>query len=700
MTQSTQLDDYTTWLKREYQDAIATLAQRYPRDQRALVLDWREIYAWEPAVADDLLVHPRQADADEPLGILDRFEEALRMVDLPADISLNDAVVRVRNLPDSATFFPGGFSPSEHADTVRAIEGEVAKATTVYSKLDRALFECQRCGSTTEVSQADDEFQDPHECSGCERQGPFRIDHDRSDHVDAQKIRIQTPPEEAQADGEDIDVYLSHDLTDVADVGDRVTVVGRVALDQQFRGSTPTNRFEPELDALHIDVEQTDADDVDISSDDRDRIGRLASGAEGDPLQLAADTLAPKIYGYDDVKRAIILALVGGARVEYEGQDFDRGELHVLLIGDPSTAKSKLVQRAEQVGWRSVGVSGKGATVAGVTATAVQDDFGDGSWALDAGAAVKANKGVLAIDEFDDMPTEVRSALYEPMANQRINVTKGGINTTLQTRVSVVAAANPEYGRFDPYEAIGEQFVFDDAMLSRFDLVYTFRDIPDKEQDKEIAAHILDARDAAKRVEQGEDPDTDAHAPAIDPGLLRSWIALAKQQPTPVFASDAVETQIIDQFTTLRGMHDYDPDDPVPVTWRSLEGITRVAEAAAKFEFSEEITERHVDIATSLVGQSMQDVGMDPETGEFDADMVETGTSKSQRDRIKTLGDVLATLQQEYDEAVPVDVILNRAEEDGLKRSKARHELDKLREKGEVYEPPDADGLRYVGGSA
>jgi replicative DNA helicase Mcm len=676
-----------------YREELGQLAEHYPQEQRSLTIAYDDVYQYDPDIADDL------RDRD-PTQLLEHFEEALRQVELPVDVSLGQAHVRVRNLDAAHTYYPGAFSPSDHAGQLRGVRGEVSKATDVYSRLEVATFECQRCGTPTEVPQSDDDFQEPHECHGCERQGPFEINFDQSEFVDGQKLRIQTPPEEAQGEGQDMDVFVEDDLVDVATVGDRVTVTGIVRLDQQTRGSAPTNKFEPYLEGNHIAVEETDAQDVDITAAQRERIHALANGEEGDPLELAADALTTKIYGYDTVKQAIVLALVGGARVEYPGDDFDRGEFHVLLIGDPSTGKSKLVDRAEAVGWRSVGVSGTGATVAGVTATAIQDDFGDGSWTLDAGAAVKAHRGVLAIDELDDMPAEVRSALLEPMSKQTIHITKGGINTHLQTRTAVVAAANPDQDRFDPYQPIAEQFAFSSTLLSRFDLVYTFRDVPDEEQDDDVADHVLTGRDAAKRAERNLDTsetiDTDPEPP-VDPDILRKWIALAKQQPKPVFADTTVKNDIKESFTNLRGLYGYDdPDDPVPVTFRTLEGIVRVAEAAAKFEFSETIEQHHVDIATDLVGQSMQDIGKDPETGELDADVHETGTSKSQRDRASTIRELIQEVADEHEDGAPVGTVIERAEEIGIDASKVEHEIEKLKQNGEAVEPV-TDHIRYIG---
>lgn len=182
--------------------------------------------------------------------------------------------------------------------------------------------------------------------------------------------------------------------------------------------------------------------------------------------------------------------------------------------------------------------------------------------------------------------------------------------------------------------------------MSRFDLIYTVKDKPDPEEDRQIARHMLSGRDAAKRQDQDleiDEEDADRIVPTVEDDVLRKWIALAKRQPDPVFESEAVREKLEDSFNSLRGIYDYNEDQPVPVTFRKLEGIVRVAEVAAKFEFSEVITERHARIATEAVGQSMRDFGQD-EDGNFDADIQETGTSKSQKDRKQTLAKTIQRL--------------------------------------------------------
>ncbi|MYL15687.1 minichromosome maintenance protein MCM [Halorubrum distributum] len=684
----TLTETLTRFLRERYRDAVGTLAQRYPNEQRSLVIDYDELFEFDHAIAEDVLAKPGE--------MREYFEEALRAYDLPADVDLANAHVRVSNLPAEHTYYPGGFSPTEQASNYRAITGEVSKVTDQYSKIVEAAFECRRCGTMTYIPQTDSGFQEPHECQGCERQGPFDVNYDQSAFVDAQQFRLATPPEISEGSGTEIDVFVEDDLADIVTAGDRVTVAGTIHLEQQTQGNEKTGKFEPYIDAGALEVNETDHTDVDVMPEERERIHELADGAEGDPLDLAADSLAPKIYGNDKIKRVLILAQVGGSKTVYSDGTHDRGEFHVLLLGDPGTAKSKLIDRVEDLGWRTVGVSGKGATVAGVTASAVQDDFGDGGSALEAGAFVKAHKGAVCIDELDDMPADVRAAMLDPMSKQRISINKWGINATLRTETAVVAAGNPKYGRFNPYEAVQDQFDLESNLLSRFDLVFTLTDQPDPDRDSTITRHILDARDAAKREMADldvSDEAADTIATPVDRDLLRKWIALAKQQPEPVFASEDVKEWLDESFTDLRSLNGYDEDSPVPVTFRKLEGIVRIAEAAAKFEFSETIEMRHVQFATNVVGESMRDYGTD-EDGIYDADVQETGRSLSQKQKIELLEETVTDLQPAGTGGAELDEVVAELEDEGIQSPWDL--IEAAKNDGRAYEP-GGGGIRWVG---
>ncbi|MEF8826452.1 MAG: LAGLIDADG family homing endonuclease, partial [Halapricum sp.] len=278
-----------------------------------------------------------------------------------------------------------------------------------------------------------------------------------------------------------------------------------------------------------------------------------------------------------------------------------------------------------------------------------------------------------------------------------ISVSKAGINATLKSRCSLLGAANPKYGRFDQYEPIGEQIDLEPALISRFDLIFTVTDKPDEEKDRELARHIVQTNYAGElhtHRQENATPDfsqeevetvTEEVDPTIEPELLRKYIAHAKRSCYPTM-TEAAKDEIESFYVDLRSKGQ-DEDAAVPVTARKIEALIRLAEASARVRLSDTVEERDAERVIEIVRSSLQDIGIDPETGELDADVVETGTSKSQRDRIQNLKGIIADIQDEYDDGAPVDIVIERAEEVGIDESKAEHEIEKLKQQGEIYEP-------------
>ena len=293
--------------------------------------------------------------------------------------------------------------------------------------------------------------------------------------------------------------------------------------------------------------------------------------------------------------------------------------------------------------------------------------------------------------------------MHQALEQQEISISKAGINATLKSRCSLLGAANPKYGRFDQYEAISEQIDLEPALISRFDLIFTVTDQPDEEKDRNLAEHILTTNYAGELNTHREELNSSNYSeeevatvtnevdPTIEPELLRKYVAYAKRNCFPTMTEEAREA-IQDFYVDLRAKGQ-DEDAPVPVTARKLEALVRLAEASARVRLSDTVTEDDAERVIEIVRTQMEAIGVDPETGEFDADVIEAGTSKSQRDRIKNIKGLIEELEAEYDEGAPVDVVVERAEETGTDPSKAEHEIEKLKQKGEVYEP-QTDHLR------
>ncbi|WP_135534960.1 MULTISPECIES: minichromosome maintenance protein MCM [Halostella] len=687
------VDAFEQFYRSYYRDEIGSLAQNYPNEQRSLYVDWQDLYRYDPDLADDYLSKPEQ--------LQEYAEEALRLYDLPVDVSLGQAHVRIRNLPETTEIRQ---IRSRHVNKLVAVRGIVRKATNVRPKIEEAAFECQRCGTLTRVPQSSGDFQEPHECQGCERQGPFQINFDQSEFVDAQKVRIQESPEGLRG-GETpqaIDVHIEDDITGEVTPGDHVAATGVLQLEQQGNQQEKSPIFDVYMDGVSVEIEEEQFEDMEITEEDKQAIVELSN--DPDIYEKMVGSIAPSIYGYEQEKLAMILQLFSGVTKHLPDESRIRGDLHMLLIGDPGTGKSQLLSYIQNIAPRSVYTSGKGSSSAGLTAAAVRDDFGDGQqWTLEAGALVLADQGIAAIDELDKMAADDRSAMHEALEQQKISVSKAGINATLKSRCSLLGAANPKYGRFDQYESISEQIDLEPALISRFDLIFTVTDQPDEEEDKNLAEHILTTNYAGElntqRTEmaspditkQEVDDVTEEVDPIIEADLLRKYVAYAKQNCHPRMTDDAREA-IQNFYVDLRSKGQ-DEDAPVPVTARKLEALVRLAEASARVRLSDTVNSDDAERVIEIVRSTLQDIGVDPETGQFDADVVETGTSKSQRDRIKNLKQLIGDIEDEYDDGAPVDVVMERADEIGMEQSKAEHEIEKLKQKGEVYEPK-TDHLR------
>jgi replicative DNA helicase Mcm len=612
--------DPITWLSVEYREQIAELAEHYPHEQQALHVEWPDLMQtkWLDEYGYELV-----GDADE---IMQHLEDALPQTDMPVDVSgLSGAKVRIIGAPDYAvrpvdaahTFGVGEFA---------AVAGQVSKVTEIFEEGTVIAYECQRCEVVQEIPQPHpEERQEPHQCAGCERQGPFRIDLQSTELGPLQKARLEQPPEETQgASGAHLDAWLRDDLVGSITAGDRITMCGTKQLREQGPDSS---LFASYIDATSTEAEEEDYTEIDVSAH-RDRIEELA--AQDDALEQVVQSLAPKIQGHEMIKQAIALQLFGGVRTQRPDGSVERGDVHVLLLGDPGTAKSTLLDFVSELSPRSVKISGKGASAAGVTAAAVRDDWGGSEWTLEAGALVLANKGVACIDEIDKIDENVRSSMHRAMANQEVNISKAGITATLPTRTSVLAAGNPKYGRFDETEPIAEQIDLGPTLLSRFDLQFMITDVPDADGDQELAKTIVQGRQAAADVVHHGQEAADAVEPAIEPEVIRAWIAHARRTCQPRITDDAVMDALSESFATLRAMNGEGPGTTVPVTFRKLEGIQRLAEASARLRLSQEVEAEDVQRAQALVGYSMQQLGTDDD-GQLDADIVEVGSPKTQR---------------------------------------------------------------------
>lgn len=310
------------------------------------------------------------------------------------------------------------------------------------------------------------------------------------------------------------------------------------------------------------------------------------------------------------------------------------------------------------------------------TAAVVKDEFLRG-WALEAGAMVLADNGVLCIDELDKMTKDDTSALHEAMEQQQISIAKANIQATLRARTAVLAAANPKLGRFDPFAQIGQQIDLPPALISRFDLIFILRDLPDVDKDTKIARHMLQHQSNSPESKQAD----------IDPKLLRKMVAYSKQRVHPVLSDDAKE-EIEKFYVSLRNSGPQkDAVKPIPITPRQVEAIIRLSEAAAKARLSDKVTREDAKRAIELQRYCLLQVGLDPETGSIDIDRIVTGVSSSERSKIINVRDIISSMHSGGKKTIPVEEIMHEAEQRGISRDKVDEAIEKLKRSGDIFEP-------------
>ncbi len=675
------------FLRRYYWPKIMSFANTYP-DETSFYVSFQDLEKWDFEIAEELLTMPEE--------VLVHASAALQAMDLPApDTDLKGARIRIKHLPKA---IPIKDIRSSEIGTLISVTGLVKKVTEVRPKVEDAAFECRRCGYVTVLPQGD-HFIEPVECESedCGRRGPFKFDEDLSRFVDFQKVRVQDSPDEVRP-GEHpqtLDTLIKDDLTGRVCPGDMVTFVGILRSYQKYAAQGKSTVFDLLLDVVSVEVEEKGFEEIEVTREDEIRIREMSTDPE--IYSKITGSIAPSIYGYDEVKEAIALQLFSGLPKELSDGSMRRGDIHVLLIGDPGVAKSQCLRYVQRIAPRGIFASGRGSTAAGLTATAVRDnEFGDGRWTLEAGALVLADMGIACVDELEKMEADDRSAMHEAMEGQRIEVHKAGINTTLKSRCSVLAAANPKYGRFDPYEPMAKQINLPPALLSRFDLIFIIRDEPAVVRDTAISSHIFKAHVAGemslrkKKVKNAGITEADiaakmcAVSPPIDSEMLRKYISYTKKTIFPILQPET-EERLREFYLSLRKLG-VDPNAPVPVTARQQEALIRLAEASARTRLSDKITVEDAERVIRIVMVSLNQTIKDPETGQLDSDIISTGMGKSQRERVKAVMQAILTLQGSNGNDVPLDLIVQTLEAEGLKKEFIEDAIKRLKSAGDLIE--------------
>lgn len=651
------------------------ISQMAVTGKTSLIVDFEDILIFDQRLAEELLEKPdeylkRANDAAYAQLQTEDQEYAEKIADKQEIVT-----VRLVRLLEAAQLRKLG---SDHIGRLVMVEGIVVRSTSMRPMVMRAAFKCKRCGEITPISQTGQFLKAPFVCSNpsCGTQGLFDFVQEESTFIDSQDLRMQERPEDLPPGQLPRTLHIKligGEIVDVARPGDHVSIVGTV------RAISPTL---PRVGKLRTFVLHVDANSIGVLGKEPE-IALPSPEEEEKILELAKDpwihrklmsSIAPSIYGYDHIKESIMYLLFGGVP-KYLPDITIRGEMNALLIGDPGTAKSQLLQYVARVAPRGLYTSGRGTTAAGLTAAVIREK--GGGMSLEAGALVLADKGIACIDEMDKMRPEDRVAIHEAMEQHTVSVAKGGIVATLNARTAILAAANPALGRYEPHRTVAENISLPVTILSRFDLIFVLRDVPNKEADGKMSEHILEMhRKGLSPVE-----------PPMPSDMLRKYISYAKGIK-PVLTQEAVQ-RLKDFYLAMRSASESE-GSPVAITARQLESLVRISEARARVSLRKEVLTEDAEAAIAIMKRSLEEVGIDMSSYKIDIDLIMTGKPKSVRDKMQT---VLSTLMEMEKETGIVEktALLNELETKyTIPIGEAERLIAQLLREGTIYEPRES----------
>lgn len=589
------------------------LRQNLMIKQYLLDVDVGHLIGYNETLAQDL--------KNRPADLLPLFESAVKKS--ACKILYPNAPEREKLLPDCEVTLKSETNrvmirdlDASYISKLVRVPGIVISASTLTSRATHVHIMCRTCGNSKVLPVAGgfSGIQLPRVCDSEPPEGerndcgldPYMIMHDKCKFVDQQTLKLQEAPDEVPVGELPRHMLLSVDryLTNKVVPGTRTTVMGIYSIFQhksmKTQGAVAIRSPYIRVIGLQIDVDGAGRGRRTFTEEEEEEFIQMARMPN--LYQTFSNSIAPSIFGNSDIKKAIACLLFSGSKKVLPDKMKLRGDINVLLLGDPGTAKSQLLKFVEKVAPIAVYTSGKGSSAAGLTASVVRDP-GTREFYLEGGAMVLADGGVVCIDEFDKMRDEDRVAIHEAMEQQTISIAKAGITTILNSRTSVLAAANPIFGRYDEMKSAGENIDFQTTILSRFDMIFIVRDEHNEQRDNIIAKHVMNVHmnRAAPEQATGE----------IDLDKMRSYISYCRTKCAPRLsaeAADKLSSHFVGIRSEMRGLEmDMKQRSSIPITLRQLEAIIRISESLAKMTLSPVASEEHVDEAIRLFKYSTMD---------------------------------------------------------------------------------------------
>lgn len=664
MNAEEQIKGCSEFLEKNQAEIISTMR----KGEKGLVLDFKKILLHNFELAEEILDNPTDIFAAFSMALKDRF---------PETEGIN---VRFKNLPASQRIMIKEIR-NKHKNKMVSINARLLRKSEILTQISHSTFECPSCGQIISFIQLDEMFKEPSRC-GCGRKGKFTLTNTKQ--IDIQSLVLQDKEEylEGAEQPATIGALLKEDLvapykTKKLNPGSNIIINGVVKEMPIYIKGRRSVKSRLYIEANYVGFLGESFDDMIITEKEEKQIKEVA---KKEPLNLMIQTLAPTIYGYEEVKEAILLQLFGGVEKILEDGRKVRGDTHILLAGDPGVSKTSLLRYVQQIAPKAVYASGKGSSGRGVSAAVIKDEFLR-CWTIEAGAAVLANKGILAFDELDKMVNEDRSALHEIMESQSVTISKAGLHASLMAKTTILAAINPKHGRFDVYSEFVKQIELESTLINRFDLIFILRDILHEETDKKLSKHILKAH--MKELALDKTLEKNKFSDKI---FLKKYLSYAKKNCFPKMTKKAANAIDIYYNETRKKGYSEGGLFAIPINPRYLEGMIRLAEASARSRLSDKVEEKDAMRAIGIINYCLIELGFDPNTGTIDIDRI-AGTPFSTRSAVNIIKEIITEIAESISGPFPFSNIMEKAKEKNVTEDKAEEAVEKLRREGFIYEP-------------
>lgn len=669
------------FLNQYYREDVLELANEYPSES-SLWIDYGDLVGFDMDLADDLENHPET--------VLASLSQAVEWMDVPVPYDLDDVTVRVTGFPDEYRQSPGSLR-AEDVGRFVSISGMLDRVTAPSDRAEVVVYECLKCPSTAKIQQnpQSDELQEPYQCPGCENQGPFKIKHGAGEFSNYSKLRIEDQPSDEDTSNGNLTGYAVDDLIEYGGengllerAGEPIVVNGILKREQRSGRGNDGQLFDHLLEVNSVEF-QRDNNTVDVQAH-KDEFMDLAT--RDDAVDRFAESIAPNLHttgAWDAAMEFAVAYLFGAPRIDVDNGPTYRGDLHFLIVSDYGMGKSDFASDIEAYSPKCISKSTTAlSSGVGLTAAAVEDDFGEGAWTVKPGLLVRANGGHLILDEIDKGPDELTDMNDALEGKQQVDVEKAGKSITYNSRTGVMALGNPIDGRFDPNAPISQQLGIADSLLSRFDGIVTMEDTADEDEDQAIAETYGRAYTEAQRADFEENADADLEVlnrpVGVDVG--RAWVKYARENVNPTLSYDQFKeleewyAEDVRQLNRKFASEGDGEDMPVPATVRVLGAAVKMSIAFSRARLLDEVDGQAIERAKKL-GKRLVKQNWNGES--FDATKDQSpDTQKGKRQGVYAVID-------EHGPISPDDI----AEELEIDPQEVEHHVMKLKQQGAVMEP-------------